>query len=209
MTRDTRTALLDAAQQAFAAKGFSGTSIRELAAAVGIKESSVYNHFPSKQGLLDAVLQRADDHMSGVAQHFGVPFDDPLASADAYETITLERLEQIALSMLDKWLNDQDVIAAHRILTLEQYRTPQAGRQLRSFLVEQPLAFQSVLFAELIKRDALLPADPEAVALAFWGPVLAILLSADGPDGQLGAERLMRSHLQHFRSTHTPNRSQS
>ena len=61
MRRDPRSALLDVAQQRFAVDGFAGTSVRDLAAAVGIKESSVYNHFASKQAVLDALLvpQRA------------------------------------------------------------------------------------------------------------------------------------------------------
>ncbi|MBN2659227.1 MAG: helix-turn-helix transcriptional regulator [Spirochaetales bacterium] len=46
----------------FAAKGYHGTSMRELAAAAGIKESSVYNHFKGKEAILDAIL---DYQMSG------------------------------------------------------------------------------------------------------------------------------------------------
>ena len=59
MARDTRLALLAAAQKSFAARGYGGTSVRQLARAAGIKESSLYNHFASKQELLDAVIERA------------------------------------------------------------------------------------------------------------------------------------------------------
>ena len=70
MRRDTRSALLDVAQERFAIDGFAGTSVRDLATAVGIKESSVYNHFASKQAVLDALLARIDERLVAVARRF-------------------------------------------------------------------------------------------------------------------------------------------
>lgn len=55
----TRARLLDAALELFARQGFSGTSIREIAEAVGIRDSAIYSHFDSKQALYEALLERA------------------------------------------------------------------------------------------------------------------------------------------------------
>jgi len=54
----TREQLLDAAQAAVLAKGFSGTSIDELIAAVGISKSGFFYHFRDKSDLAKALLQR-------------------------------------------------------------------------------------------------------------------------------------------------------
>ena len=91
MRRDTRFALLDVAQERFAIDGFAGTSVRDLATAVGIKESSVYNHFSSKQAVLDAVLARIDERLMAVARRFGVPLGDPKNAVPVYKMITLEQ----------------------------------------------------------------------------------------------------------------------
>jgi len=214
--RDTRDALVVAAQERFATQGFPGTSIRELAAAVGIKESSVYHHFPSKQAILDAVLGRADDRLGDLSARFGVPLDDADAAAPVYAEMEPERLDEIAGGFLDAWLHDPDLLAALRILTLEQYRTPAAGRRLRALLVDEPPAFQTQLFtgaggpgqrdrhrgAGLIDRGVFRPADPAAVALAFWGPVVMVLTGAVGQEAEPEARRRLRTHLDHFRSTH-------
>jgi len=86
MRRDTRSALLDVAQERFAIDGFAGTSVRDLATAVGIKESSVYNHFSSKQAVLDAVLARIDERRESKLAPFDLFHLAVDASNDAYAT---------------------------------------------------------------------------------------------------------------------------
>ncbi|MGH0037153.1 MAG: TetR/AcrR family transcriptional regulator [Myxococcota bacterium] len=55
---DTRERLLDVAEQLFAERGISGTSLRELTGAADVNLAAVHYHFGSKEGLLDAVVER-------------------------------------------------------------------------------------------------------------------------------------------------------
>ena len=54
----TREVILDTAERLFAARGVEGVAVRDLAREMGITASSLYNHFPGKQALYDAVLER-------------------------------------------------------------------------------------------------------------------------------------------------------
>lgn len=54
----TATRILDAAEALFAERGFAGVSVREIAGRVALNQASIYNHFPSKQALYEAVLER-------------------------------------------------------------------------------------------------------------------------------------------------------
>jgi len=54
----TRTQILEAAEAAVLAKGFSATSIDELIAAVGISKSGFFYHFKDKAALARALLER-------------------------------------------------------------------------------------------------------------------------------------------------------
>ncbi len=54
----TREVILDTAERLFAAHGVEGVAVRDLAREMGITASSLYNHFPGKQALYDAVLER-------------------------------------------------------------------------------------------------------------------------------------------------------
>jgi AcrR family transcriptional regulator len=55
-----REELLDAALQVFSIEGYTGSSIAQVAAIVGISVAGVLHHFPSKVALLMGVLDRRD-----------------------------------------------------------------------------------------------------------------------------------------------------
>ena len=50
--------ILDAAEDIFAEKGYSATSLGDVADRVGIRSPSLYNHFKNKEALYEAVLER-------------------------------------------------------------------------------------------------------------------------------------------------------
>ena len=74
----TRELVLDTALAMFAEQGYRATSVRDIAARCGMTHPGLLYHFPSKAGLLMAVLQWRDevDCMEG-----GVPFADLEARA--------------------------------------------------------------------------------------------------------------------------------
>src|SRR5258706_14655428 len=53
----TRGAVMRAAQKLFESKGFSATTMDEIAAAAGVAKGAVYHHFPSKEELFEAVFE--------------------------------------------------------------------------------------------------------------------------------------------------------
>jgi TetR/AcrR family transcriptional regulator, transcriptional repressor for nem operon len=57
----TREAILSAAQKLANTKGFGATSINDLLAATGLSKGSLYFHFPDKQSLGLAILEKAHD----------------------------------------------------------------------------------------------------------------------------------------------------
>jgi AcrR family transcriptional regulator len=67
-----RGAMLDSAARSFARKGYDGTSIRDIAADVGVQPSSLYYFFRSKDDLYEAVYERGVEQiLSAVEQAIG------------------------------------------------------------------------------------------------------------------------------------------
>jgi TetR/AcrR family transcriptional regulator len=54
---DRRSQILDIALNVFSKKGFNGATTKEIAAAAGVTEAIIFRHFPTKQGLYEAVLE--------------------------------------------------------------------------------------------------------------------------------------------------------
>ncbi len=57
----TKELILDTAMEMFKASGFRATSVRDVAARCGITHPGLLYHYPTKDALLMAVLQRRDD----------------------------------------------------------------------------------------------------------------------------------------------------
>jgi len=55
---ETRDQIVDAAVQCFAARGFHGTTTREVAGAAGLTEAALYRYFASKEALYAAIIDR-------------------------------------------------------------------------------------------------------------------------------------------------------
>ena len=61
---ETRTRILDAAEELFMQHGFEGTSMRQLTAQAGANLAAVNYHFGSKDALIEAVFRRRLDPMN-------------------------------------------------------------------------------------------------------------------------------------------------
>jgi AcrR family transcriptional regulator len=59
---DVRSEIVRAATRLFAAKGFDGTALQEVADAVGVTKPAVLHHFPSKEHIRQAVLAEILEH---------------------------------------------------------------------------------------------------------------------------------------------------
>ncbi|MCP5062936.1 MAG: TetR/AcrR family transcriptional regulator [Ignavibacteriae bacterium] len=53
---NTKEKILETSLELFSAKSFSGASIREIAKNTGIRESAIYNHFSSKDEILNKII---------------------------------------------------------------------------------------------------------------------------------------------------------
>jgi len=82
--------ILDAAERLFAEFGFAATSLRAIAADVGIQNPSIYGHFANKEALYEAVLKRA----------LGPIFGEFWGADDEIERLTAHLAEHPAVSQL-------------------------------------------------------------------------------------------------------------
>lgn len=115
--------ILETALRLFARHGFDGTSTKQIAQAAGIAEGLIFHYFPSKDELLNAVLE---------TQH---SFIGELRSLldDAEHKPVAEVLQELATG----WL---DTLRREREITLVMFSTaqtnPKVGAALRALIAE-------------------------------------------------------------------------
>lgn len=88
-SQSPRERILAQAVGLFAVHGFKAVTMRQLGDAVGLDNSSLYRHFPSKAALVDAVL----DHVAADVMATVMPLIDPVAP------LTLTALESICATI--------------------------------------------------------------------------------------------------------------
>ena len=96
---DRQAAILHEAARLFAERGYSGVSLEDLGAAVGVSGPAVYRHFENKQALLGAILV-------GVSQRLRAGGRAVVEAGGAPE----EQLRAIIAFHVDFALADADVI---------------------------------------------------------------------------------------------------
>ncbi|MCT1476563.1 TetR/AcrR family transcriptional regulator [Microbacterium sp. p3-SID336] len=69
-------ALLHAAARLFAARGYTGVSLEDIGAAVGVSGPAVYRHFAGKQALLGAVLVKVSHDLVDGGERVAALTDD-------------------------------------------------------------------------------------------------------------------------------------
>lgn len=80
---DRQAAILHEAARLFAERGFSGVSLEELGAAVGVSGPAVYRHFANKQALLGAILMGVSERLLSGGREVIAAIQSPTARLDA------------------------------------------------------------------------------------------------------------------------------
>ena len=197
--KNTKEIILLKALSLFSVNGYEGVSIRDIAAAVGIKESSIYNHYTNKQAIFDSIIEEMSTQYAKAVGTIGVPSSDPFNDAALYERITETHLLELSKGLFLFFLNDEYASQFRHMLTIEQYRNPLATHTFINFFIDSALNYQNRLFKQMIHDTHFIDADSKIMALHFYGPIFLLLTKYDHHlDKQEEALALIESHVKQF-----------
>lgn len=195
--RDTRRLILDAALGLFAEGGFAGTSMRQIARAVGVRESALYHHFESKAAIFEALVMELGP---GKMRRFDeLDLDGSLAGGLEPLLRSFARLlmEESARPREQKFI---------RLMLAEAPRLKDAGVLHNPMLTG--MTFLTGVFAALARRGAIRPGDPELHAVEFMGPLvllrLTYLVLVEGAPDMERLFALVDAHVHHFHESVRP-----
>ena len=153
----TKNKILDVSVDLFSEFGYDGVSIRQIAKEVGIRESSIYNHYPNKKSILKAIL---DDYIDKMLSD-----DITLSQAELNLDKGFDYFYEIGCdAYLSKLKNDR-MMKVTRLLLIESYHNEEIKNFLKQSVVEAPVNGWCDLF-RLMKTKGIIKKDCDETLLA-------------------------------------------
>lgn len=172
----TKERIVEEALTLFSVNGYNGTSVKNIADAVGIRDSSIYKHYKSKREIVDAIVVRMKEKMSRMSSDIGLPQDeDTETMAAAYGNLTVEELQALSRKVFLFYLQDDYMSRFWRFATMEQYCDADIYDIYRDIFFEQSIAYQKALFSEMIRQGTFVSGDAEIMAMNYYTPIFFLL----------------------------------
>lgn len=174
---DKREAILDAALELFAERGFHGTAVPLVAERAKVGAGTIYRYFESKEALVNALYQREKQAL-GAAIVDAFPFDSP---PRAQFHFFWDRISVYAL--------------AHptELAFLElHHHAPYLDATSRA-VEEAVLAPAFVFFQNAIEAQVVKPLDPMLLGALVWGAFTGLVRAAREGRLPLTPESLLRA----------------
>ncbi|MGA5096007.1 TetR/AcrR family transcriptional regulator [Streptomyces lavendulocolor] len=158
-------AILDAATTVFLNKGYSGTSMDDIARLAAVSKQTVYKHFADKEKLFTEIVMATTDRIDGVI--------DLVADIPADAEHLEENLTRLARGFLTT-LTRPDVLRLRRLVIANAEAFPELGAAWYEQGFERVLATLAATFRRLTDRGLLHTEDPLLAAHHFAGLLLWI-----------------------------------
>jgi len=190
----TKEKILCTALELFSQRGYDGVSVRDIARAVGIRESSIYNHFKSKQAIFDGIVEFFYQQSEDYFRQSALPFDEG-DDTSVYQGIGIDCLQELIERTFRFFFDDPWNVRLRRLLLVSQYAEPRCRDLFRQLYRDKCIEVQAYIFAALMDTGELRREDPAAVAAEFHGPMFMWILTCDSFEE---VRPLVREHVEQF-----------
>ena len=122
---DTKRRILEKALELFSARGYDSVSVGEIAQAVGIKAPSLYNHFPGKRAIFDAIVEATAAQYERDTDRIDIHVQNAERDIPVFAEITADGLFEKVRQIFDYSLHNETIRRFRRMMTIEQFRSPE------------------------------------------------------------------------------------
>ena len=202
---DTKQRILDAALGLFSDHGFDTVSVGQIAKAVGIKAPSLYNHFPSKQAIFDALFEATAAQYERETGEISIHVQDLGQDVPVFRGIDEDALAEKVRQMFIYSLRSENVRRFRRMMTIEQFRSHEIAELYTKRYIDRMTAYHAGLFRALEAAGQIKNEDPDVLALMYTAPIITLLGICDRqPEREAEClERLDRHVRLFFRTFNT------
>ena len=160
--KQTRTAILLAAHDLFVKQGYHGTAMRQIARRAGIALGGLYNHFPNKEAVFEAVF---------LAYH---PYQQVLPYIQQAQGGTIEDWVRDALTRMDAAVRGRPDFLNLMFIEFVEFKSVHTQQLINTLL---PTGLHIAQRLSLTEPEKMRPIPPPVLMRSFLGIFLAYFLT--------------------------------
>ena len=162
MKTQTKDKIFDTALDLFSKKGYDSVSVRTIASEVGIKESSIYNHYSSKKDILMSILNYFEEYFKGN------PLDD-----ENIRKLLEENPEESyhqGSEMFKQQIFEEKILKIMKLIFVQMYQIDEVKEFFLREILGGSTDFWSDVFEILIQKNVIgSDCNPNKLAEMYFG----------------------------------------
>lgn len=162
MKTQTKDKIFDTALDLFSKKGYDSVSVRTIASEVGIKESSIYNHYSSKKDILMSILNYFEEYFKGN------PLDDVNIRKLLEENP--EEFYHQGSEMFKQQIFEEKILKIMKLIFVQMYQIDEVKEFFLREILGGSTDFWSDVFEILIQKNVIgSDCNPNKLAEMYFG----------------------------------------
>ena len=162
MKTQTKDKIFDTALDLFSKKGYDSVSVRTIASEVGMKESSIYNHYSSKKDILMSILNYFEEYFKGN------PLDD-----ENIRKLLEENPEEFyhqGSEMFKQQIFEEKILKIMKLIFVQMYQIDEVKEFFLREILGGSTDFWSDVFEILIQKNVIgSDCNPNKLAEMYFG----------------------------------------
>ena len=162
MKTQTKDKIFDTALDLFSKKGYDSVSVRTIASEVGIKASSIYNHYSSKKDILMSILNYFEEYFKGN------PLDD-----ENIRKLLEENPEEFyhqGSEMFKQQIFEEKILKIMKLIFVQMYQIDEVKEFFLREILGGSTDFWSDVFEILIQKNVIgSDCNPNKLAEMYFG----------------------------------------
>ena len=194
MEKNTKEKILEEALKLFARSGYMGTSMNDIASQLGVTKAALYKHYSSKQEILDSIVERMNQMDRERSKEYKMPEGEMEEVIEGYKNIALEKIKQYTKVQFLHWTEEEFSSCFRKMLTLEQYRSPEMSKLYQKYLAKGPLQYMETIFSGIVDNSE----EAKQLAINFYGPIFLLYSIYDGSENKQDVMKQLEAHVERF-----------
>ena len=192
---NTKERIIEKSINLFSINGYDSVSIRDIAKNVGIKGSSIYNHFQNKREIYNCVITTYSDHVSYSLKKIQNYWNKNLSSdnnlsGDLFVTQQMQTFKFL--------LTNTECVKLRKTLLIDKFKNKKASLLFEKLYINDILNYQKNILEKIIKTEYLVNKDMYTLALQLYSPVF-LLFYKDPDEINDNDYNALTTHLMNFK----------